>query len=338
MYPHSVTAILAAKDGETIRRNQVLLPAYSVLLSLIALMGLMALAAGLNPATPNLAVPLLMEWALPPWFAGFCYAAVAIGALVPAAIMSIASANLFTRNLYREYWRKDATPKQESQVAKLVSLVVKLGALAFILLLPQQYAIDLQLLGGAWILQTLPAIVFGLWRRHFHHSALLAGWASGMAASTAMEISLNMKGSIYPLHLFGHTYPAYAACYALALNLGITAALSLCLDAFRVARHADATMDSDYEDRDPRWGMAKSTVESCAMPHLPGKVSRWPYILLLIPFVALLLPGTYARMEPMLLGFPFFYWYQILWVALGAMLTGTVFWLQRGTAKGCGPQ
>ncbi len=249
MYPHSVTAVLAAKSGDAIRRNQVLLPAYSLLLGLIALMGLMALVAGLHPATANMAIPLLIEWALPPWFAGFCFAAIAIGALVPAAIMSIAAANLFTRSFYREYFRKDATPQQESRVAKLVSLVVKLGALAFIIFLPQQYAINLQLFGGAWILQTFPAIVFGLWRRRFHHIALLAGWAAGMIASTGMELSLHLKGSTYPLHFFGQVYPAYSACYALALNLFVTIVLTLILDAAGVQRHLDATSDDDYEDR-----------------------------------------------------------------------------------------
>jgi len=249
MYPHSVTAILAAKSGDAIRRNQVLLPAYSVLLGLIALMGLMALVAGLHPATANMAIPMLIEWALPPWFAGFCFAAIAIGALVPAAIMSIAAANLFTRSFYRAYMRKDATARQESQVAKLASLVVKLGALPFIIFLPQQYAINLQLFGGAWILQTFPAIVFGLWQRRFHHIALLIGWIAGMAASTGMEMSLHMKGSTYALHLFGGTYPAYAGCYALTLNLAITILLTLVLDAARVKRLGDATSEEDYEDR-----------------------------------------------------------------------------------------
>ena len=248
MYPHSVTAILAAKSSDTIRRNQILMPAYSLLLGLIALMGLMALVAGLHPSTPNMAIPMLIEATLPPWFAGFCFAAIAIGALVPAAIMSIAAANLFTRSVYREYIRKDATPKQESQVAKLASLVVKLGALAFILFLPQQYAINLQLFGGAWILQTFPAIVFGLWHRRFHHVALLAGWAIGMATSTGMEISLHMKGSTYALHLFGRTYPAYVACYALAVNLLICIILTPILDTIGIARLVDLTDDADYED------------------------------------------------------------------------------------------
>src|SRR5580693_7384345 len=103
----------------------------------------MALAAGVdkNPAYaegfhrfgPNFAVPALFLSAFPAWFVGFAFAAIAIGALVPAAIMSIAAANLFTRNVYKEFLRPACTGKEEASVAKLVSLGVKFGALAFIL-------------------------------------------------------------------------------------------------------------------------------------------------------------------------------------------------------------
>src|SRR5204862_429877 len=113
-------------------------------------------------------------------------ALISIGALVPAAIMSIAAANLFTRNIYREYLRPECSDREQSQVAKITSLFVKAGALAFIVFLPTKYAIDLQLLGGVWILQTLPAIVFGLFTRWLDRWALLIGWAAGMAAGTLM--------------------------------------------------------------------------------------------------------------------------------------------------------
>ena len=93
--------------------------------------------------------------------------------------MSIAAANLFTRNIYREWIKPDATHAQEAQVSKLVSLVVKFVALLFVLTLDKQNAINFQLLGGVWILQTFPAIVFGLYTRWFHRWALLAGWAVG---------------------------------------------------------------------------------------------------------------------------------------------------------------
>src|SRR5206468_829170 len=169
LYPHSVTAILSASSGHAIRRNAALLPAYSLLLGLLALLGFMAIAAGVDKMPEyaggfkqfkaNFAVPALMLYAFPSWFAGVALAAIGIGALVPAAIMSIAAANLFTRNVYREFWRPDCTDHQESQMAKWVSLVVKAGALAFILAVPEQYAIQLQLLGGVWIIQTLPPVI-----------------------------------------------------------------------------------------------------------------------------------------------------------------------------------
>jgi hypothetical protein len=51
---------------------------------------------------------------------------------------------------------------------------------------------------------------------------------------------------------------------------------------------------------------------------------RW-YLLLAIPFVALLYPPLYAKHDPELFGFPFFYWYQLAWVPLTAVLTFIVY-------------
>ena len=50
-------------------------------------------------------------------------------------------------------------------MAKWVSLIVKFGALVFIIFLPTQFAIYLQLLGGIWIIQTLPAVILGAYTR-----------------------------------------------------------------------------------------------------------------------------------------------------------------------------
>src|SRR5581483_3016658 len=175
LYPHAITGTLSASKRQAIPRNAAILPAYSFVLGLIALLGFMAIAAGVktDPAYAagfaqygnNYAVPALFLKMFPSWFVGIAFAAVAIGALVPAAIMSIACANLFTRNIWREYVSPGASAERECQVAKIVSLVVKLGALFFIIFLPQQYAIQLQLLGGIWIIQTLPSVIIGLYTR-----------------------------------------------------------------------------------------------------------------------------------------------------------------------------
>ena len=103
MYPHALTGSLAASSGSAIRFNTMALPAYSLVLGLIALLGLMAIAAGVKVATPQDAVPQLVLWAFPDWFAGFCFAAIALGALVPAAVMSIGAANTFTRNIWKPF-------------------------------------------------------------------------------------------------------------------------------------------------------------------------------------------------------------------------------------------
>jgi solute:Na+ symporter, SSS family len=222
-YPHTFTGILSASSANVIRRNTALMPAYNMLLGLIALLGLMALAAGIQSKDTSAVVPLLFLRMFPEWFAGFCLAAIGIGALVPAAIMSIATANLFTRNLWGEFVRTPLAPHAEARMAKLVSLVIKFGALAFILAGSAQYAIELQLLGGIWIMQMVPAILCGLFTRWFRGAALLAGWAAGMAVGTAMVVSMGMKTSVYPLHLSGHTFAVYAALPAVVVNLVVTA-------------------------------------------------------------------------------------------------------------------
>ncbi|RYE82276.1 MAG: sodium:solute symporter, partial [Hyphomicrobiales bacterium] len=184
MYPHSVTAVLSTKNRNIIRRNAALLPAYSFLLGLLALLGIAAIAAGIQVKNPQLAIPQLFEQEFSPWFAGVAFAAIAIGAFVPAAIMSIAAANLWTRNIYKAFINPAATDAQEAKQSKLASLLVKFGALIFVLALPKDFAINLQLLGGIWILQTLPSIVVGLYTRWLHRYALLAGWAVGMVWGT----------------------------------------------------------------------------------------------------------------------------------------------------------
>src|SRR5256714_11432682 len=108
LYPHAITGVLSSKSADVVRRNTVLLPAYTFLLGLIALLGYMAIAAGVSTKDPNFAVPDLFIHYFPSWFEGFAFAAIAIGALVPAAVMSIAAANLFSRNGWKGVVRRGA--------------------------------------------------------------------------------------------------------------------------------------------------------------------------------------------------------------------------------------
>jgi len=254
LYPHSITGILSASSGHAIRRNAAMLPAYSFMLGLLTLVGFFAIAAGVANLPEfaagfkefgnNFAVPALLLHSFPSWFVGVAFAAIGIGALVPAAIMSIAAANLYTRNIHREFINKNPTDRQEAQMAKWVSLIVKFGALIFILFVPTQYAIQLQLLGGIWIIQTLPAVMLGVYTRWFNDWALLIGWAIGMFVGTAMAVSVNFSAT-FPLVIGGFTVPGYAALYALVLNLVVAVVLTPALRAFSLPP-TDVTAEADY--------------------------------------------------------------------------------------------
>src|ERR1700676_5219735 len=256
LYPHCLTGILSASSSHAIRRNAAMLPGYSFMLGLLALFGFFAIAAGVANLPEyaggfkqfgnNFAVPALLLHSFPSWFVGIAFAAIGIGALVPAAIMSIAAANLYTRNIHREFINKNPTNKQESHIAKLVSLIVKVGALVFILFVPTQYAIQLQLLGGIWIIQTLPAVMLGAYTRWFNSWALLAGWAVGTFAGTEMAIATKLTPT-FPLVVGGYTFPGYTAVYTVILNLVIAAVLTPVFNAMGAKSAAvDETAATDY--------------------------------------------------------------------------------------------
>ncbi len=272
MYPHSVTGVLSSSSRNVIRRNASLLPAYSFLLGLLALLGFVAIAAGIDASdNAQLAIPLLFEKMFPGWFAGVAFAAIAIGALVPAAIMSIAAANLFTRNIYKAFMKPDATHAQEAAVSKIVSLVVKFGALVFALIPAlAQTAINLQLLGGIWILQTLPAIVIGLYTRWMHRWALLIGWAVSMLYGTWIaylqpsptDPTITHFGSpialvgenplssdptaVLPIPVLNEAY-GYIALTALVINLVVAVVLTVVFRVVRAPAGVDHTVPEDYK-------------------------------------------------------------------------------------------
>jgi solute:Na+ symporter, SSS family len=268
VYPHAVTGVFAAKRRNVIRRNAAMLPAYSLVLGLIALFGYMARAtpavnAGVKAdgGNPQLSVPLLFARMFPDWFAGIADSAIVIGALVPAAVMSIAAANLFTRTIYKELFSPNATPAQETRVARLASLAMKVGALGFALELNRTFSINLQLLGGIWILQTFPAVVIGLYTRWFHRIALIIGWAVGMAYGTIVAYRTAGSGQAHfgasTTPVFGHV--TYIAIVAVILNIAVSAVLTIVFRSVGLQDGYDETRPSDY------------TADSVTVPAAPAR-------------------------------------------------------------------
>ncbi|MCF3946415.1 sodium:solute symporter [Acidiphilium sp. AL] len=256
LYPHATTGILSASSSRVVRRNAVILPAYSFMLGLIALLGAMAVAAGVASMPqfaagfkaygPSFSVPALLIHSLPGWFVGIAFAAIAIGALVPAAIMAIASANIFTRDIWRQFVQIGMAPATESRVAKIFSIVMIIGALLFVFGLPLKYAIQLQLLGGMWIIQIFPAVVFSLFTRFYNGWALLIGWAAGFVLATHFALANHLAGAIYPFHVLGTIFPCYIALATVVVNIVVATVLSPLFHAIASDRTRDVTVAADY--------------------------------------------------------------------------------------------
>jgi solute:Na+ symporter, SSS family len=247
LYPHVITGTLSSKSQDVVRRNMAILPAYTLMLGLLALCGFMAITAGIKPTDGTFAVPDLFIKYFPSWFEGFAFAAIAIGALVPAAVMSIAAANLFTRNIWREFVNPAADDHEQTRVARWASLFMKAGALAFVIFLPQKDAINLQLLGGVWIIQTLPAVLVGLFTHWFDRRALIVGWLAGMVAGTWIAASQSFTPT-WMTNIFGVDINAYTALWSLLLNLIVTTVLTLVIRAVRKADDRDETTPADYDE------------------------------------------------------------------------------------------
>lgn len=264
LYPHMLTGVLAARNRATLRRNLAALPLYGMVLGVLGLLGLLAIAIEIKPigGDSSTIVPLLFHNVFPQWCAGLAYAAIGVGALVPASIMSIGAANMFTRNIYRPYIRPNASAKQETWVSKTASLLVKFGAVLVIVMVNAQFAIDLQLIGGVIILQTLPAVAIGLYTAWLHRAALVAGLLAGLTTGLVMlyqipQISGNdgrtvlrqhFGSSAWPLsHLGLHTKATvYVGLLALAVNLAVAVVGTALLRVLRVRDGADLTRAEDY--------------------------------------------------------------------------------------------
>jgi len=259
-----VTGVLAARSRKTVKKNMSLLPTYSLMLGFIALLGYMAIAAHVKPVggtakAPDTTtiVPVLFNNQLPHWFAGISFGAIVIGALVPAAIMGISAANTFARDIYRPYFRPSASNHEQGLVSQIVSVILKLGAVAVIVSLKPSFAIEFQLIGGVIVIQILPAVVLGLYTRWYHRWALVAGWVAGMGLSIYMlyvtpgKTAAHSGSASFAFKTWGFDtkMTIWTGIVGLIANLIVATALTLVLG--RLPRGRDETSPTDYEAPTP---------------------------------------------------------------------------------------
>ena len=234
LYPHAVNGVLSAESAHKLRLSTALLPLYGLGLALLALLGVlinsiapaMEFLSNFHPASQGIyVVPALILTTLPGWLAGVALLGIFIGGLVPAAIMAIAQASLFTRNIIKEF-KPNLASKTETDIAKWASVVFKFIALGFVFIVPASYAIELQLLGGIIILQILPSLFLGLYTIWFRKEGLIVGLLVGIFSGVYMALEANNFG---PLNTSLFSTPLgslYIGVIALPLNLVVSAAIS----------------------------------------------------------------------------------------------------------------
>ncbi len=242
LYPHVINGTLAQTNPKVVRKTASLLPLYSIGLALLAMFGFMVygVPAALSyvhsfPASVQgtQVVPGLVLTLLPSWLAGAALLGIFIGGLVPAAIMAIAAANLFTRSIMKEIKPK-MTPEGETRTAQVFAVIFKFLALGFVFIIPATYAIELQLFGGILILQVLPAFVFGMITRKLNRRALFWGLLAGIVSGTYMMEAANNYAQ-WTTTLIGTGFgPVFIGMIALGINIAIVLVGTAIANALRI--------------------------------------------------------------------------------------------------------
>jgi solute:Na+ symporter, SSS family len=219
MWPHAFAASFTARSADTLRRNAVVMPLYTLTLAFIFFAGFAAVLVVPGLANGDLALLTVVRQSFPPWFLGVVGGAGALTAMVPASIFILTAATLFAKNLYRPLF---APAMSDAQVARLARvMVVVLGLISLCLaLLSSTTLVSLLLTGYAGVTQFFPGVVLGLYWPRVSARAVFAGLLAGVGSAVFLMTTHRDP-------LFGLS----AGFLALCLNFLIVVTVSLVMPA-----------------------------------------------------------------------------------------------------------
>jgi len=180
MWPHYVGASFTAKTGDTLRRNAVIMPLYSITMPLMFVVGFTAILVLPGLANGDLAMLMIVRKTFPAWFLGIIGGAGALTAMVPSAIQILTAATLFIKNFCRPLFAPSMTDPQVATRAKAMVLVITVLAL-FFAIYSSSSLVSLLLLGYAGVTQFFPGVVLGLYSKRVTQVGVFAGLAAGVA-------------------------------------------------------------------------------------------------------------------------------------------------------------
>jgi len=180
MWPQSFVACYTAQSGNTLRRNAVVMPLYSVTMPLMLFVGTAAILVLPGLTNGDLSMLMMVRKTFPVWFLGIIGGAGALTAMVPAAIQILTAATLFAKNLWRPIFAPGMTDAQVGRLAKIMVLVITASALTSAIYSTTSL-VALLLIGYAGVAQFFPGVVLGLYSRRVTRAGVAAGFTAGIA-------------------------------------------------------------------------------------------------------------------------------------------------------------
>jgi solute:Na+ symporter, SSS family len=179
MWPHAFGSTFTARSADTLRRNAVALPIYSLTLSLMYFAGFAVVLILPHLHDGDVGLLTVASSTFPPWFLGVIGGAGALTAMVPASILLLTAATLFAKNLYRPLF---APTMSEDRLARLArAMVVVLGATSLGLAIHGAGTlVSLLLTGYAMVTQCFPGVVLGLYWKRVTGTGVFIGMITGV--------------------------------------------------------------------------------------------------------------------------------------------------------------
>ncbi len=225
MWPHAFGSTFTAKSADTLRRNAVVMPLYTLTLAFIFFAGFTTVLVAPGLANGDLALLTVVRRSFPPWFLGVIGGAGALTAMVPAAIFILTAATLFAKNLYRPLFAPAMTDDQVARLARAMVIVLGAISLSLAIFFRSTTLVSLLLMGYAGVSQFFPGVLLGLYWKRVTTAAVFAGLIASVV--TAVFLMLTHRDP-----LFGVS----AGFLALCLNFSIVVAVSLMTPQRAVSR------------------------------------------------------------------------------------------------------
>ncbi len=188
MWPQFFGASFSAKSSDTLRRNAVIMPFYSITMPLMFFVGLAATLVLPGLANGDLSLLTIVRKTFPAWFLGVIGGAGALTAMVPAGVMILTAATLFAKNLCRSILFPNMTDQQVGRLAKISVLAITVAALCAAIF-SSTTLVSLLLVGYGGVGQFFPGVVLGLYSRRVSMPGVFAGMATGILIFISLMVT-----------------------------------------------------------------------------------------------------------------------------------------------------